>query len=99
MADPKDKKEGKAKERRPTALKRDMQSMKRCLANRAYRAKVNTAIRALQTSDQQGDKALVQSNLTAIYSLIDKGVKTGVYNQNKAARDKSRLTQRVKTAL
>ncbi len=97
MADEKDKKASKAK--RPTALKRDMQNEKRRLANRAYKAKVSTAIRALRTSDQQGNQDQVKENLTTIYSLIDKGVKTGVFNHNKAARDKSRLSLRIKTAL
>lgn len=97
MAEEKEKKE--AKVRRPTALKRDMQNERRRLANRSFRAEVSTAIRALKSSAQKGDKAVVKDQLSAVYSLIDKGVKTGNYKSNKAARDKSRLTQSIKAAL
>jgi len=94
MAEEKPKKEGKegeAKQRRPTALKRDMQSERRRLANRAFKAEVSTAIRSLKESAQKGEKTQAKQKLTAVYSPLDKGTKTGIFKANKAARDKSRL--------
>lgn len=89
------KRKRKKKERRPTALKRDMQSERRRLANRAFKAEVSTAIRTLRDTAKKGEKTLVQEKLADVYSLLDKGVKTGVYKSNKVARDKSRISQSI----
>lgn len=92
------KKEAKKKEgiaRKPSALKRDLQSEKRRLRNRSYRASVLTSIRALESSlNQKEPMETIKTKLNAIYSLMDKGVKRGVYKKEKAARTKSRLTAR-----
>ena len=87
------KKEGKA--RKPSALKRDLQSEKRRLRNRSFRASVQTALRSLEQSleKKEGTEAL-KSKLNAIYSLMDQGVKKNVYKPQKAARTKSRLALR-----
>lgn len=76
-------------------MKRDLQSEKRRLRNRSYRASVLTAVRSLESSlsHKEGPEA-IKSKLNALYSLMDKGVKRGVYNAQKAARTKSRLTAR-----
>lgn len=96
MAEPKAaEKKAEAKQKRPSALKRDMQSEKRRLANRSYRAKVLTAIRSFdQSLEQKEDAEAVQSKLNLVFSLMDKGVKKGVYKTSKAARTKSRLNAR-----
>lgn len=86
MADDKKK---KAKTKKPTALKRDIQSEKRRLLNKAFRSKVNTVIKALTTA-----KTDLAPKLGAVYSMMDKGVKKGVFTQNKASRFKSRITKR-----
>ena len=88
---PAEKKEGKT--RKPSALKRDLQSEKRRLRNRSYRSSVLTAIRCLEQAveKKEGTEA-VKSKLDAIYSLMDKGVKKRVFKPQKAARTKSRLT-------
>jgi small subunit ribosomal protein S20 len=89
------KEEGKT--RRPSALKRDLQNEKRRLRNRSYRSTVQTAIRTLDASlTQKEPSEAVKSKLNAIYSLMDKGVKKGVFKPQKAARTKSRLASRVK---
>ena len=93
MAD--EKKEKGKKTRTPSAKKRDIQSKKRQLANSSFKAEVRTAIRSFETALTSGDKAKMQENLSTVYSLMDKGVKIGQFKQNKAARTKSRLTQRV----
>jgi len=91
------KPEAKKKEggRRPSALKRDIQNEKRRLRNRSFRASVLTALRGLEQSltQKEGSDAL-NTKLNAIYGLMDRGVKKGVYKSQKAARTKSRLALR-----
>lgn len=92
-----EKKEKKKDEKtkRPSALKRDIQSEKRRLSNRSYRSSVLTAIRSLEGSlANKEEPAKIQSKLKEIYSIVDKGVKRGVFKSQKAARTKSRLSAR-----
>lgn len=98
MAEPADKKakKGEGKVKKPSALKRDLQNQKRRLRNRSYRAEVLTAVRSLNaslTNKEPVEKA--KEKLNAIYGLMDKGVKKGVFKANKAARTKSRLASRL----
>ena len=51
------------KTKRPTAVKRDMQSKRRRLDNRVYRSRVRTAIRAFQESLEKGDAAITTEKL------------------------------------
>ena len=96
MAEPKGDKKKEAKVKRPSALKRDMQNEKRCLRNRSYRAKVSTAIRGFEKAlTQKESEDAIKSKLNVIFSLMDKGVKTGCYKLNKAARTKSRLASKL----
>lgn len=86
--------EGKkdTKKKVPTALKRIKQDKKRHLHNRSFKSRVRTAIRAFESALTEKDKEKMQTALNSVYSLMDKGVKTGIYKKNKAARTKSRLT-------
>ncbi|MBS3905012.1 MAG: 30S ribosomal protein S20 [Simkania sp.] len=84
-----------AKEKRPTALKRDAQNERRRLANRSFKAEVNTAIRGFKEAASKKDTAAAKAQLSAVYSLLDKGVKTGAHKLNKASRTKSRLSQEI----
>lgn len=81
----------KAKVKRPTALKRDLQSERARIRNKGFRSKVSTAIKA--ASDAQTEQR--KEKLSAVYSLMDKGVKKGVFKKNKADRLKSRITKRL----
>ena len=92
MAD--DKKVSKSK--RPTAKKRDIQSAKRRLRNRSFKSKVKTAIRSFEKDVTEKNDESAKARLGVIYSLLDKGVKLGIYKLNKASRDKSRFSNRVK---
>lgn len=85
----------KKKEKRPQALKRDIQAKKARLRNRSFRAEVRTAIREFDEVLAKGDKSESQKYLNAAYSLMDKGVKKGVYKQNTAGRTKARLAARL----
>lgn len=85
----------KKKERIPSAKKRDLQSEKRRLANRSYRSKVLTAIRSFDQALEQKEPAeAVKAKLDTVFSLMDRGVKKGIYKVSKAARTKSRLSAR-----
>jgi small subunit ribosomal protein S20 len=89
------KKKAEGPTRQPSALKRDLQSEKRRLRNRSYRASVLTSVRALESSISQKEAPeAIKAKLNAIYSMMDKGVKRGVFKPRKAARTKSRLTAR-----
>ncbi len=95
-------KKGNGKEkkaRRPSALKRDEQSVRRNAKNRSYKAKVSTAIRSFQESMSKKDAIAAKGKLNDIFSLVDKGVKTGIYKQNKAARVKSGLSRLAQTSV
>jgi small subunit ribosomal protein S20 len=83
------------KERRPQALKRALQSEKIRLRNKAFRSSVRTAVRQFDDSLVKNQPAEVKETLGAVYSLMDKGVKKGVFTSNKAARTKSRLSARL----
>ena len=80
------------KVKRPSAKKRDIQSKKKQVDNRSYRAKVSTSIKSLEKQISAKDQNGAQKSLKEVYSLLDKGVKTHVYKLNKASRLKSRLS-------
>lgn len=89
-------KEGENKKvKRPTALKRDIQSKKRRLNNKTFKSSVRTAIRKFEGALTQSDAGITKEALNDVYSLMDKGVKKGVFKINKASRTKSRLTARL----
>lgn len=83
--------EKKKNERKPSALKRDQQADKKNLLNRAFKAKVRTAILSLEGSIAQKETDAAKKKLNDLFSLMDKGVKKGVFKKNKASRTKSRF--------
>jgi small subunit ribosomal protein S20 len=89
-------KEEKPKTKRPTALKRDLRNEKMRIINKSFKSNVRTTMRTFEEALQGQDKNRIQTALNEIYSVMDLGVKRGVYKPNKAARIKSRITQRVK---
>ncbi len=94
MAEKGKKKEAKVK--RPSALKNDIKNEKRRLRNRSHKSQVLTAIRGLTAALSKNDeKEVTQDKLNRIYSLMDKGVKKGVFKENKASRTKSRLAAKL----
>lgn len=83
------------KAKRPTALKRYMQSEKRRLRNKTFRSKVSTTVKSLEKAIKTAE---AEGRLAEVYSLADKGVKKGIFKANKAARMKSRMTRKVAKA-
>lgn len=93
MAKQEVKKGAPKKVKRPTALKRDMQNEKRRLRNKAFKSQVRRAVRSLnEAASQVKDEAELSEKLNKVYSLMDKGVKKGVFKRNKASRTKSRVS-------
>jgi small subunit ribosomal protein S20 len=86
----------KAKIKRPTAKKRDLQNSKKRMQNKAFKSQVRTAIRTFEGALPGKDTTKISAALKDIYSLMDKGVKRGVYKLNKASRTKSRLAAKAK---
>lgn len=91
MADEKEKKATK----RPTAQKRDIRNEKRHLINKAFKSKVRSAQRDFVESLKGNDKEVANASLSAFYSLMDKGVKRGVFTVNKASRTKMRAQKKL----
>lgn len=91
-----DVKKVKAKAKKPSPLKRDEQSVKRNMRNRSFKSKVTTAVRAFEETITKKDSSSAKTKLNDVYSLMDKGVKKGIYKANKASRVKSRLDARAK---
>lgn len=89
--------EPKKKTKRPTAQKREIQNKKRRLENRVFKSSVRTAIRRFEDSLEKGESASINETLSNVYSMMDKGVKKGVFKTNKASRTKARLAARAAT--
>jgi len=88
--------EKKAKAKRPTPLKRNLQDAKKRLRNRAMNSRVKTAMFTFQQAVEGNKAEEIKSQLSAAHSLIDKALKIGLYKKNKAQRLKSQLAQRAK---
>lgn len=84
------------KTKRPTALKRQMQSEKRRLKNRAEKSFIRTTIRSYGEKLAAGNKEASEKELSEVYSALDKAVKHGIMKINKAARTKARLAARLR---
>lgn len=90
-----ERKENLKKQRVPSAVKRDHQSKRRRLQNRSIKSKLRTSLRSLKDTLTSGDKLKAQETLRTVFSIVDKGVKTGRLPKNKAARTKSRSALKV----
>jgi len=84
-----------SKKKRPTAQKRDMQNAKRRMHNRAFKSRVKTAVRSLEGNEPQQDEATAKARLNSVYSLLDKGVKMGIYKLNQVSRLKSKFSKKI----
>jgi len=89
------KKEPVKKTKVPTERKRDAQSIKKNLRNRSFKTSVRTAIVSLEKGiSEKESKETLGTKLGQVYSLMDKGVKKGIFKKNKASRIKARYTKR-----
>jgi len=78
--------------RTPSALKRQRQTLKRTLRNRAWKSRMKTLIK--KARELRTPEALQQA-----IRVIDKVAAKGIIHRNTAARRKSRLMRAVQKAL
>jgi small subunit ribosomal protein S20 len=78
-----------------SAIKAHRQNLIRREANRQYRSRLRSALRAIRAAIEAGDPAKVKGALRDTISLVDKMAGKKVIHRNAAARYKSRLAKRV----
>jgi small subunit ribosomal protein S20 len=64
--------------------------------NTALRSRFRTVIKNVQKAVASGDKAKATELYKSAQSVIDSVADKGIFHKNKAARDKSRLSAKVK---
>jgi small subunit ribosomal protein S20 len=82
-----------------SGLKRRRQNEVRRERNRAVRTRVRNAIKALRAAIAGGDAKAVRELLPRTVSVIDGGVRKGVFHRNTASRYKSHLTAQAHSVL
>lgn len=78
-----------------SAIKAHRQNLVRREANRQYRSRLRSALRAIRAAIDSGSPAKVKDALRETISLVDKMAGKKVIHRNAAARYKSRLARRV----
>jgi small subunit ribosomal protein S20 len=76
--------------------KRVRQDVKLNAANTALRSKFRTVVKNVQKAVATGDKTKAADLFKTAQSVIDSVADKGIFHKNKAARDKSRLSAKVK---
>jgi len=90
---------GKPKKKNPrlaSGRKRARQDVKLNAANTSLRSKYRSAVKNVEKAVLSGDKAKAKSAFVMMQSVVDSVADKGIFHKNKAARDKSRLSARVK---
>ncbi len=81
----------------PSAIKRAKQAAKRSNQNASMRSMVRTYIKNVVKAIEANDLEKAQAAYTAAVPVLDRMADKGIIHKNKAARNKSRLNQRIKT--
>ena len=79
-----------------SAKKRAVQSEKRRKHNASRRSMVRTFIKKVYAAIAAGDKDTAQKAFNEMQPIVDRQSCKGLIHKNKAARDKSRLSSKVK---
>ena len=79
-----------------SAIKRARQNPKRRLHNASRRSMLRTYIKRVVAAIDAKDKNLAQEAFKDAQPVIDRAATNGLIHKNKAARHKSRLSQRIK---
>ena len=77
--------------------KRVRQDIKLNAANTSLRSKYRTAVKNVEKAVAAGDKDKAKSAFGIMQSVVDTIADKGIFHKNKAARDKSRLSSKVRT--
>lgn len=76
-------------------VKRNITNEKRRLANSSFRSELKTAVKLLEASVQNKDKANAELALSTVNKKLDKSISKGINHKNYVARQKSRLAKLV----
>ena len=76
--------------------KRVRQDVKINAANTSLRSKYRTAVKNVEKAVIAGDKAKATEAFAKMQAVVDTVADKGIFHKNKAARDKSRLSTKVK---
>ena len=76
--------------------KRVRQDIKLNAANTSLRSKYRTAVKNVEKAVLSGDKTKAAELFAKAQSIVDTVADKGIFHKNKAARDKSRLSTKVK---
>jgi small subunit ribosomal protein S20 len=76
--------------------KRVRQDVKLNAANTSLRSKYRTAVKNVEKAVLTGDKTKAAELFAKAQSIVDTIADKGIFHKNKAARDKSRLSSKVK---
>jgi len=76
--------------------KRVRQDVKLNAANTSLRSKYRTAVKNVEKAVAAGDKDKARDLFAKAQSIVDTISDKGIFHKNKAARDKSRLSAKVK---
>ncbi|MDO5087187.1 MAG: 30S ribosomal protein S20 [Comamonadaceae bacterium] len=90
---------GKPKKKNPrlaSGRKRVRQDTKINAANTSLRSKYRTAVKNVEKAVATGDMEKVKTAFAWMQSVVDSVADKGIFHKNKAARDKSRLSAKVK---
>ena len=79
-----------------SGLKRVRQDTKLNAANTSLRSKYRTAVKNVEKAVVAGDKTKAAELFAKAQSIVDTVADKGIFHKNKAARDKSRLSAKVK---
>jgi len=77
--------------------KRVRQDVKLNAANTSLRSKYRTAVKNVEKAVAAGDKEKAKDAFAKAQSIVDTVADKGIFHKNKASRDKSRLSAKVKT--
>ena len=89
-------KPGKKNPRLPSGRKRARQTIKLNAANTSLRSKYRTAVKNVEKAVLAGDKTKAAELFGKMQAVVDSVADKGIFHKNKAARDKSRLSAKVK---
>ncbi len=76
--------------------KRVRQDVKINAANTSLRSQYRTAVKNVEKAVASGDKTKSTEAFAKMQAVVDTVADKGIFHKNKAARDKSRLSSRVK---
>ncbi|MBZ0188483.1 MAG: 30S ribosomal protein S20 [Candidatus Obscuribacterales bacterium] len=79
-----------------SAKKRVLTAERNRVRNRIWKSKIRTEQSRLEEAIKTGNAEGVDDTLSKYFVVIDKAVSKGVLHNNTGARNKSRLTKRIK---